>query len=258
MKDTGKAFEHLVEIVAKLRDPEGGCPWDLEQTHESIKPYLIEEAYEALEALDISPQHFSEELGDVLLQVVLHAQIASEADSFNIINVLEILSEKLIQRHPHVFGDTTVEGTEEVLKNWEKDKQKKQRKSVLDGVPKSMPALLKAQRIGEKAARLGFDWANAIDVKAKIREELEEFLSAFSEDPDSKEAKEEFGDLLFSVSQLGRHLGYNTEDLLNRATAKFSKRFKHMEANSSKNLQELGEKELDKLWNTAKKACANL
>ncbi|RIL11500.1 MAG: nucleoside triphosphate pyrophosphohydrolase [Proteobacteria bacterium] len=256
MNDISQPFIRLVEIIAKLRDPQGGCPWDLEQTHQSLKPYVIEEAYEVVEAIDESPQSLSSELGDLLIQVLLHAQIASEAGNFDIGTVIEKVSEKLIYRHPHVFGDMKVEGSGEVLKNWEqlKQKQKGPDESVLDGVPRAMPALLRAQRIGEKAARIGFDWHDIKGVSDKVFEEIAEFLEKASGPKIEKDAEEEFGDLMFALTQWARKQGLNSEDLLNQASNKFTARFKYMEKVSAKPLKELSAEELEELWQRAKKA----
>lgn len=253
--DSLSTFAELLAIVKKLRDPQGGCPWDLEQTHASLKPYVIEEAFEVVDAIDEGPQKLREELGDLLLQVVLHAQIASESHSFAIADVVQGISKKLVDRHPHVFGEKKVSGSGEVLKNWEKIKQeeRKGKESVIDGVPRAMPSLLRAVRLGEKAARVGFDWAEANDVVAKVKEEVAEFCEA-SKESSKEHLTEEFGDLLFVLSQWARKLGINAEDALRVTNDKFTKRFKHMEANAGKPLSDLSTQELERLWEQAKRA----
>lgn len=251
-----KPFDKLVAIVAKLRDPNGGCPWDLEQTHQSLKPYVIEEAYEVIDAIDSDSESLKKELGDLLLQVVLHAQVAKDAGTFNIDDIVEILCEKLIKRHPHVFGDNETGGkveaktTKKVLENWEQIKQKELKKdeSILDGVPKGMPALLRAQRVGEKAARVGFEWRETADVKAKVLEEIQEFLESDTIETN----KDEFGDILFALTQLSRRLGLNSEDLLHTSTNKFTRRFKAMEKIVAGKVSDHTLEELDKIWEQVK------
>lgn len=250
---TGDLFEHLAAIIARLRDPNGGCPWDLEQTHSSLKPYLIEETYEVLDAIDRAPEKLPEELGDVLLQVMLHSQIGSDEKRFSINDVLRSICEKLITRHPHVFAQVAVSGTAQVLENWEqiKKKERADEGGMLDGIPRVLPALLKAQRIGAKVARVGFDWDESAEIRAKIREEVEEFLA--SPDGNSDSAREEFGDLLFTLVQLGRKLGFDCEDVLTKANAKFIDRFSLMEKLAGKDLKELDRAQLDDLWQQAKR-----
>ncbi len=272
-------FAKFVEIIAALRHPVTGCPWDLEQTHRSIRPYLIEEAYEVLDAIDAdSDTALKEELGDLLLQVVLHSQIATDRKAFSIDEVVRGVSEKMVRRHPHVFGDTKVTGSAQVLTNWEQikseeksklgDKQAEARTSLLDGVPKQMPQLTRAQRIGEKASRVGFEWEALEGVLAKVDEELSELKAEIQENeipphalttaPKSRPAEaqlrleEEFGDLLFSVTQLGRWLGVGAEDSLRGTIEKFSSRFRWMEENAPKPLKDCSPGELDSLWTEAK------
>lgn len=250
-----KAFERFVLVIKKLRDPQGGCPWDLEQTHASLKPYLIEEAYEVLTAIDEQPDMLKYELGDVLLQVVLHAQVARDGKSFAIDEVVDAAADKMIRRHPHVFGDVSVENSGEVLRNWEKNKQRDLAggQSILDGVPKSMPALLRAQRIGEKAARIGFEWPTLEGVRDKVLEEVREFMECVCEpQPDKRRLEDEFGDILFALSQLSRRLDLNSEETLNRATDKFILRFKEMERRAGRPLSEMTIEELDNLWEEVK------
>lgn len=248
-------FAELIRIVAKLRDPNGGCPWDLEQTHASLKPYIVEEAYEMVDAIDAGPAKLREELGDVLLQVVLHSQIAKDGGAFDVGDVIAQLSEKLVKRHPHVFGETEVTGTEQVLENWESIKKKDLAKGegLLDGVPRSMPALLRAHRIGEKVARVGFDWESLEGVSAKVLEELEEFVETISDEKqNAEEQEEELGDLLFTLAQLGRKLGFRSEEALSRANDKFTRRFHRMEELAKKGLKDLPSEDLASLWQRVK------
>ena len=248
-------FLNLLSIVAKLRNPDGGCPWDLEQTHQTLTPYVIEEAYEVVEAIQNSMGELPGELGDLLLQVVLHCQIASEEKRFDIGTVCTLISEKLVRRHPHVFGDTAVDGTKQVLENWEKIKQKELSagKSILDGVPRGMPALLRSQRIGEKAARVGFDWGTTEEVCDKILEEVREFTEARSKNLSKELIEDEFGDILFSLAQLARKMDLTAEDMLQRATDKFSRRFKEVEKRAGKPLSEFTMEALDAIWDEVKK-----
>lgn len=250
-------FGRLVETMEKLRG-KGGCPWDREQTHESIRAYCIEEAYEVVDAIDHKnwPQ-LRDELGDLLLQVVFHAQMAKETGTFSIRDVLRAIQEKLIRRHPHVFrkaeGDA-VKNAEQVLEKWAKIKKGEGRRHLLDGIPKHLPALLRASRIGEKAGSVGFDWKSAEEVRAKVKEELGE-LARSRKNPARLE--EEFGDLLLALTSLARHLGVDAESSLRCATEKFEKRFRWMEDEARKKgveLAELNAQELDKLWNRAKRA----
>jgi tetrapyrrole methylase family protein / MazG family protein len=258
MTNSADDFIKLLGIVAKLRNPQGGCPWDLEQTHVSLKPFVIEEAYEVIQAIDEHPDKLCEELGDLLLQVLLHAQIASEEKRFDISNVMQAISEKLIRRHPHVFSDVKVDSSAQVLKNWEQLKQQELEadKSILDGVPRGMPALLRSQRLGDKAARVGFDWEDVKGVEAKVLEEVRELVEAQagkSSSDDLSAYKHELGDVLFSLVQLARRTDLNAEDLLHAANDRFTSRFRCMEKLTTKPLKELSVKELDELWERAKK-----
>lgn len=256
LTSTLDAFQRLVEIVAQLRDPKDGCPWDVEQTHESLRQYLIEEAHEVVESITEAPEDLQYELGDVLLQVLLHSQIAKEDGRFAIVDVIKGITEKMISRHPHVFGDVTVKTSADVLKNWEKRKQDElpEGRSILDGVPVGMPALLRAQRLGEKAARVGFDWQEAKDVVAKIKEELGELEEALtSKDANQEALAEELGDLLFALAQYSRKLGLVAEDTLQAANRKFTERFKAMEqSNGGAPLDELSNDKLEELWEEVK------
>lgn len=247
-------FDELVEIIAKLRAP-NGCQWDREQTHKSLKQNFIEETYEAIDAIDAEDmKHLKEELGDVLLQVVLHAQIAKEEGAFDINDVADGISKKLIHRHPHVFGDTKVSSTKEILDNWEKLKkeEKPHRKSVMDGISPSLPALFAAYKISKKAVKVGFEWPNIESLKECIKSEFNEFEEAVREQ-DIPHQEEELGDILFAIVNLARWYKINPEIALANANKKFSKRFRKMEELSTKPLEEYSFKEYDILWKKAKK-----
>ena len=256
-------FEELVDVIATLRS-ENGCPWDREQTHETLKSTLIEETYETLEAIDVGdPKKLKEELGDLLLNIMLQAQIAAEDENFDIYGVIETLTEKLIRRHPHVFGDVDVENSDEVLKNWEAIKRQEagyeDRKSVLDGIPSALPTLLRAQKIQNRAARVGFDWDELKDVVAKVEEELEEVkVSINAGEPEATEM--ELGDLLFAIVNLCRFMEHQAEETLRQANRKFTKRFKWMEAELERrgtNFEAQNLESLDAIWEEAKKAETN-
>ncbi len=251
-------FEELVSIMARLRSP-GGCPWDREQTHQTLRPYLIEEAYEVLDALDNGGDgDFRDELGDLLLQVVFHAQIANEEKRFDIHDVARAINDKLVRRHPHVFGDTRADTADEVLTNWEQIKREEKgeegRKSVLDGLPAGMPALLHAYRIQEKVARVNFDWDDVKEVLEKVGEEIVELRRAL-EQGDTEKIEEEMGDLLFSLVNLSRHLKVPPEDALRRSNDKFMRRFRYIEAAlelRGESLERASFEKLDALWEEAK------
>ncbi len=248
-------FEGLVRVVAALRAPDG-CPWDREQTHESLKPHLLEETYEALEAIDSGdPAALREELGDLLLQVLMHSQIASETGTFDIESVAQHLTEKLIARHPHVFGDAHAETAEQVLKNWDKTKRdQKRRDSVLEGVPCAMPALARAQEISKRAARVGFEWENIYGVLDKLREEELELRQAI-ESGDALRIESELGDLLFTVVNIARHANIDAEDALRVMVNRFTRRFQWMEAEAARqnrSLDTLNPDEWEELWQQAK------
>jgi tetrapyrrole methylase family protein / MazG family protein len=217
------SMDRLLEIMARLRGP-GGCPWDIEQTHQSITPQLIEECYELVEAIESgAPELMCEELGDVLLHVVFHCQLAREIGRFDFEKVVTGICEKLVRRHPHVFGDTTAKDSAEVLQNWQaiKQQEKPERTGVLDGVPAHLPALMQAQEISKKAARVGFDWPDVAGARAKVLEEISEIDAATY----SAHRAEEIGDLLFAVTSLARHHGVDAEQALRGATRKFIGRF---------------------------------
>ena len=252
-------FVKLVEIMARLRG-ENGCPWDREQTSESIKPYLVEETYEVLEAIDEQdPAKLKEELGDLMLQIVFHARMAEEAGAFSISDVLATINDKLVRRHPHVFGDVKAETSQEVLFNWEQIKQTERRQttghaSFLDGVPRELPALLRAHRLQEKASRVGFDWKEAQQVFRKVEEELGELRAAMQgQAADRVEA--ELGDLLFALVNLSRFLAVNPEEALRKTIARFIARFRYIEeelARRSRSLRQASLEEMDALWAEAK------
>ena len=252
-------FEALRVIMARLRAPDG-CPWDREQTHQSIKECLLEETYEFLEAVeDGSIPHMREELGDLLLQVVFHAQMASEADHYDLDDVIHELSDKLVRRLPHVFGETLVTGSDEVVVNWEAIKNaeagKEERKSRLDGIPHTYPALLKAKKLQVRAAKDGFDWPDAAPVWEKLEEEIAEVKEAVAEN-DFDHLEDEVGDLLFVAVNLARKLGVDPEIALQRANRKFETRYRGMERLIEGRGQKLSDLDLvaqDRLWDEVKK-----
>lgn len=251
------AFEKLCEIVAQLRAP-GGCPWDREQTNESLLPATIEEAYEVAEAARTqNDAHFREELGDLLLLVVMHAEIAAEAGRFKIDDVVAEITDKLIRRHPHVFGESDARTSGAVLKQWEaiKREEKKGDTHYLASLPSALPALMKAQKAQGKAARVNFDWSEIGDVISKVDEETGELKNAIAEQ-NQKAIEEELGDLLFAVVNLGRKCRTDCESALQRATDKFVGRFNAVEdelRKRGKNLGEVDLAELDQIWNEMKK-----
>ena len=252
-------FDQLVQVVAALRS-ENGCPWDKAQTHETLKSDLIEETYEVIEAVDAkSSDKLQEELGDLLLLVMLNAQIAKDQGDFSINEVVRSITEKLIRRHPHVFGDVDAKDTETVLQNWEAIKRTEagyeDRTSVLDGVPESLPSLLRAQKIQNKAARVGFDWDTVADVLPKLEEEIEEVKTSIKKG-DTAEIEMEIGDLLFSVVNLCRFLDVQAEEALRQAVRKFTTRFQKMEETlegRGKSFNDYDLAGLDLIWEEAKK-----
>lgn len=246
-------FDRLVHIMHRLRRE---CPWDKKQTRESLKPYLIEEAYEVLDAIESNdPEKLKEELGDLLLQVVFHAEIAKEKGEFDIYDVIDFLCNKLIYRHPHVFGDVKVKDAEEVLRNWEKLKSKeKNHSSVLEGVPDNLPALIQAFRLQEKASKVGFDWDNVEDVHKKVEEEWKELQEAI-ESGDRQAIEEEFGDVLFALANLARFLEIDPESALRGCNRRFKRRFQYIEESlkrQGKTPEEVDLNYLDRLWEEAK------
>jgi tetrapyrrole methylase family protein / MazG family protein len=250
------SFERFQEIMAHLRAPEG-CPWDQKQTHQTLRKYLIEETAEVLEALDNEDiPALTEELGDLMLQIVFHTQIATEDGEFRMIDVLNRIIDKLITRHPHVWGDVQVEGADQVLANWDAikkqekaDRGEKPRESVLDGIPRTLSALATAHDMQRKAQKVGFDWTQVQDVIATLREEIDELLSA----PDDKKL-DELGDVLFSVVNVSRWLNVDPEEALRSTNRKFERRFRYVEANAPRPLNELPMAELEALWQDAKRA----
>lgn len=249
-------FEKLVAIMTALRG-EKGCPWDKEQTKESLKPFLVEETYEVLEAIDEgNPEKIKEELGDLLFQIIFHCQIAKERNEFDMNDVIHTISEKMIGRHPHVFGGATYETSEEVLKQWEdrKKEEGKSRESILEGIPKELPSLLRAHRIQARASRVGFDWKQVGDVLQKLDEELREFRAALRR-KDQREIEDELGDVFFVLVNISRFVGVNPEDALRKTISKFISRFRYIEmkaAESGKSLSAMSLEEMDALWEEAK------
>ncbi len=254
----GTTLRHLVGVMRRLLAP-NGCPWDREQTFETLRKYVLEEACEVIDAIDSGDRKaLREELGDLLLQVVFQAELARREGAFAIDDVAEGIVAKLVHRHPHVFGDVEVSGANEVLTNWEKLKAKeKGDRSILAGVPRALPALTRAQRIGEKVARVGFDWEDEKGSRAKVHEEFGE-LEAALERKDADAIEEEMGDCLFALVNLSRHLEVDAEGALRRTIDKFTKRFAHVEARVKENhggwQGKLPLEELDRYWEEAKKA----
>jgi XTP/dITP diphosphohydrolase len=248
-----EAFGRLLTIMDELREQ---CPWDRKQTMESLRPLTIEEMYELADAiLKQDLQEVKKELGDVMLHLVFYAKIASEQKAFDITEVLHSICEKLVSRHPHIYGDVEVSGEEEVKQNWEKLKLKEGKKSVLEGVPVSLPAMVKATRIQEKARGVGFDWDNREQVWEKLQEELAE-LKAEIDAGNETEVEAEFGDLLFSMINYARFLEVNPENALEKTNQKFIKRFTYLESKAAEKglkLQEMTLQEMDAFWNEAKK-----
>lgn len=253
----GTSFESFVEIVAHLRAP-NGCPWDREQTHETLRKHLLEESYEAISAIDSGDfTDMREEFGDLLLQVVLQSQIANEEEQFNINQVIHGIHSKIVRRHPHVFGDVQVEGVSGVLANWEKLKEKergekKEEKGLLDGVPLALPALSQAQEYQDRAGRVGFDWADIEGVLDKVKEEIQEIKDAETD----FELASEIGDLLFALVNVARWKHVDAESALRGTNLKFKKRFAYIEQGAKRqerNLSDLSLEEMDALWNEAKK-----
>lgn len=250
-----KHLEELINTVKILRS-ENGCKWDREQTHKSLKPNMLEEAYEAVDAIESGNlKHLKEELGDVLLQVVLHSQIADEEKSFNIDDVAKEINEKLIRRHPHVFGEVNVNSTQEIIDNWEKIKkqEKSHRTSVMDGISKSQSALMSAQKISKKAVKVGFEWDCEDTLYDCVYSELEEFKEACKTE-NRDHIEEEMGDILFAVVNLARWNKLDAEQALLKANKKFIRRFKMMEELATKPLEEYSFEEFDALWKQAKEA----
>ena len=246
-------LDKLIETVRILRSPQG-CEWDRAQTHKTLRPNMLEEAYEAVDAMDSGDiKHLKEELGDVLLQVLLHSQIASDEGEFNLDDVAKGLNEKLIHRHPHVFGDTKVNSTQDIIDNWDKLKkeEKPHRKSAMDGISKSQSALMSAQKISKRAVKKGFEWPDEKTLYECIFSEFDEFKEAVNES-NSEHAEEEMGDILFAVVNLARWNKIDAEQALLKANKKFMARFRKMEELSEKPLEEYNFREYDILWKRAK------
>ena len=266
-----KAINDLLDVMAKLRDPDGGCPWDLEQNFSTIAPYTIEEAYEVADAIaqnDMS--ELREELGDLLLQVVFHSQMATEEGHFTFEDVANSIVSKMIDRHPHVFGDGDAITTDGVNQTWEKIKAEEraqkaktkgqQRHSALDGVASALPALMRAEKLTKRAARVGFDWPSTDEVFDKLHEEIGELQAELTENPDQDRIEDELGDMLFVMANLSRKLGVDPEVALRRANHKFTRRFHFIENELARDGRSAGQsdlEEMDALWNAAKQAERN-
>lgn len=252
-KSPGEAFERLVGIMDELRVK---CPWDKKQTIESISHLTIEETYELVDSiLDKDMENIKKELGDLMLHIVFYSKIASETNDFTVIEVIDGICDKLIHRHPHIYGDVVADTPEKVKENWEKLKMKEGRTSVLESVPKSLPALVKATRIQDKAKAVGFDWENKEQVWEKVQEELAELKVELDKPNNSEKAEQELGDYLFSLINYCRYLNINPDNALERTNKKFISRFQYMErevASAGLNLQELSLEEMDKYWDEAK------
>ena len=264
----GERFERLIEIMATLRGP-NGCPWDKQQDFNSLKPMLVEEVYEVLEAVDNGDfDGLAEELGDLLLHVIFHAQLGKEAGQFDINTVIENISEKLVRRHPHVFGSESASTPEEVIKNWEaikaQEKAEKlknrtpEQRSLLEGIPSKLPAIHEAHQISSRAARVGFDWPDIEGIFDKLQEEVRELkdvISSVENEPQHVRLEDEIGDMLFVMVNIARYLKIDSESALKRANRKFKARFRYMEnelAKQGKSLEETSLEEMEALWQKAK------
>ena len=244
------AFARLLTIMDELREQ---CPWDRKQTMESLRNLTIEETYELADAiLERDMQEVKEEIGDLMLHLVFYSKIAEEQAAFDVADAINANCDKLVERHPHIYGDVSVKDEEEVKRNWEQLKLKSGKKSVLQGVPRSLPAMVKAYRMQEKTAQVGFDWENKEQTWAKLEEELQEFREATEED-DQAHREEEFGDVLFSLINYARAVNIDPETALERINQKFKRRFEYIEREAPKPLQEMTLMEMDALWNEAKK-----
>jgi tetrapyrrole methylase family protein/MazG family protein len=249
-------FQELLKIMEALRS-EKGCPWDKEQTRESLKPFIVEEAYELIEAIDESdPEKIKEELGDLLFQIVFQCQIAKENNEFKVSDVIEKISKKMIARHPHVFGKADYKTADEVLLHWEEQKklEGKMRESILEGIPKTLPSLLRAHRLQKRAAGVGFDWEKVEDVLKKLDEELKEFKEALKTKRQD-EIEDELGDIFFMLVNISRFIGVNPEDALRKTISKFIHRFRYIEMNAAergKKLSDMTLNEMDSLWDESK------
>lgn len=250
MDDRLKAFERLLTIMDELREQ---CPWDRKQTLQSLRNLTIEEVYELADAITENDlEGVKEEIGDIMLHMVFYARIGSEQKAFNITTALDAICEKLVKRHPHIYGDLTVEDDAEVKKNWEKLKLQEGKRSVLSGVPNSLPAMIKAYRMQEKTAQVGFEWDRTEQVWEKVKEELDELHFEVIQNSSSDRIEEEFGDLLFSLINYARFIKVDPESALEKVNKKFKKRFEYIEANAPKSLEDMTLEEMDLLWNDAK------
>jgi tetrapyrrole methylase family protein/MazG family protein len=259
-------IQKLVDLVERLRGDQG-CPWDREQTRETLKPMLVEEAYEVLDALDSpDPEELKEELGDLLFQIVFHAQIARERGEFELADIVDRAHEKMVRRHPHVFGDADLKTAQDVLKNWEDIKasekgsasacEPESARSLLDGLPSRLPALYEAYQLTAKAARVGFDWSRLEDIVSKLHEESAELLEAYRH-KGARDIADEVGDLLFVAVNIARFLGIDPESALKRSNRKFVRRFQHVESSikaAGKDLKDATLEEMDALWEEAKES----
>lgn len=257
-----KQIQRLAEIMSALRDPETGCAWDLKQSHQSLIPYLVEESYEVIDAIDAGDDaHLREELGDLLFQVVFHAQIAKEGGRFTLEEVAESIADKLVRRHPHVFDNVEHDSDSEREAAWAEQKQQERQQkdpdtSVLDGIPEALPALMRSQKLQRRAARVGFDWENVNQVIPKIHEELKEVEEAVAEGESAERIAEEVGDLLFAVVNLARKLNVDSENALRLGNAKFCRRFGAVEklvSESNQGFESTSLNELNSLWNEVKR-----
>ena len=250
MQEKLDAFARLLNIMDDLREK---CPWDRKQTLQSLRNLTIEETYELADAiLEDDLEGIKEELGDLLLHMVFYAKIADERKAFNIADALNAVCEKLIVRHPHIYGDVKVNDEEDVKRNWEQLKLKEGKKSVLEGVPNSLPAMIKAYRMQEKTKQVGFEWENAGQVWDKVEEEMAEFKETLEQKMSHQKREEEFGDVLFSLINYARFQGIDPETALERVNLKFKKRFEYIEANADRSLEDMSLAEMDALWNEAK------
>jgi MazG family protein len=251
-----KEFNKLIKIMNQLRNPENGCPWDRKQTPDSLKEYIVEEAYELVEAIEMnSPERQQEELGDLLLQVVFLSQINAEKNNFTVADVIDTINKKLINRHPHIFGNVTVRSADEVKQNWEKIKKKeKKRESILSEYPDQMPALSTAKRLGEQASNVGFDWDDPLEALAKVEEEIEELKQELKKGETGR-VFEEIGDILFAVANVARLARINPEFALRNCNKKFISRFRYIEKKlkeQGRDIDEAGFDEMEELWQQSK------
>jgi XTP/dITP diphosphohydrolase len=248
--EKAEAFKRLLKIMDELR---AGCPWDRKQTMESLRNLTIEETYELADAiLDKDMEEIKEEIGDVMLHLVFYSKIADEKKAFDVGDAIHAVCDKLINRHPHIYGDVEVNGEEDVMKNWEQLKLKEGKKSVLSGVPKSLPSMVKAYRMQDKVKQVGFEWENSDQVWAKVEEEIGEFKAEFDTAEDKGKMEEEFGDVLFSLINFARFNGIDPETALAKVNNKFKRRFEYIEENAHKDLNDMSLEEMDILWEKAK------